>query len=65
MTTSLRGPGWQGTIPKGVTQQIESPNNTVWLIGRTFVESDSDLATAYGLAQQIQVTSLSQWQPSH
>jgi hypothetical protein len=61
----ITGPGWQGTVPKGVTQQIKSPNNTVLLIGRTLVESDGDLATAYGLARQIQVTSLSQWQPSH
>lgn len=60
----ISGPGWHGTVPDGVTQ-IVAPNNTVLLIGRTLVESDSDLATAYGLAQQIQVTPLSQWQPSH
>jgi len=60
----ISGPDWKGTVPSGVTQQITSPNNTVSLIGRTLVESDSDLATAYGLAKQIQVTPLSQWQPS-
>ncbi len=59
----ISGPGWQGTVPNGV-KQIVAPNNTVLLIGRTLVESDSDLATAYGLAKQIQVTPLSQWQPS-
>lgn len=57
----ITGPGWKGTVPKGLTQQIASPNDTVLLIGRTLVESDSDLATAYGLAKQIQVTPLSQW----
>jgi hypothetical protein len=41
--------------------QIAAPNNMVLLIGRTLVESDSDLATAYGLAKQIQVTPLSEW----
>jgi len=61
----ISGPGWQGTVPAGVTQQIVAPDNTILLIGRTLVESDSDLATAYGLAKQIQVTPLSQWQPSH
>jgi hypothetical protein len=61
----ISGPGWHGTVPAGITQQIGSPNNTVALIGRTLVESDSDLATAYGLAKQIQVTPLSQWQPGH
>lgn len=59
----ISGPGWKGKVPDGV-KQIISPNNTVLLIGRTLVESDSDLATAYGLAKQIQLTPLSQWQPS-
>lgn len=58
----ISGPGWQGKLPAGV-RQIVSPDNTVFLIGRTLVESDSDLATAYGLAKQIQLTPLSQWQP--
>jgi hypothetical protein len=56
------GPDWQGTVPEGVTQ-IFSPNNTVLLIGRVLVENDSDLATAYGLEKQIQLTPLSHWQP--
>ena len=59
----ISGPGWKGKVPDGM-KQIVSPNNTVLLIGRTLVESDSDLATAYGLAKQIQVTPLSHWQPS-
>ena len=59
----ISGPGWKGTLPEGV-KQISSPNNTVLLLGRTLVESDSDLSTAYGLAKQIQVTPLSHWQPS-
>lgn len=58
----ISGPGWKGTVPNGVTQ-IAAPNNTVLLIGRTLVESDSDLATAYALAKQIRLTPLSQWQP--
>ena len=54
----IGGPGWQGTVPGGA-KQISSPNNSVLVIGRVLVESDSDLATAYGLAKQIQVTPLS------
>jgi hypothetical protein len=57
----ISGPGWKGKVPVGV-KQIVSPNNTVFVIGRTLVESDSDLATAYGLAKQIQLTPLSHWQ---
>jgi hypothetical protein len=55
----ITGPGWKGTVPNGMTQ-IDAPNNTVLLIGRTLVESDIDLAAAYGLAKQIQVSPLSQ-----
>ena len=58
----ISGPGWKGKVPDGV-RQIVAPDNTVLLIGRTLVESDSDLTTAYGLAKQIQVTPLSRWQP--
>jgi len=36
----------------------------VLILGRVFVENDSDLATAYDLSKQIQLTPLSQWQPS-
>ena len=54
----MSGPGWKGAVSQGMTQ-ISSPNNSVLVIGRVFVESDSDLPTAYGLAKQIQLTPLS------
>jgi hypothetical protein len=54
----MSGPGWKGTVSQAMTQ-IASPNNSVLVIGRVFVESDSDLPTAYGLAKQIQLTPLS------
>jgi hypothetical protein len=53
----VAGPGWQGAVPSGMTQ-ISSPNNSVLVIGRVLVYSDSDLSTAYGLAKQIQLTPL-------
>ena len=55
----ISGPGWKGTVPQGMAQ-IASPNNAVLVVGRVFVESDSDLPSAYRLAQQIQLTPLSQ-----
>jgi hypothetical protein len=58
----ITGPGWKGQVPSGM-KQISSPNNSVLLLGRVLVESDSDLATAYGLSKQIQLTPLSHWQP--
>ncbi len=58
----ISGPGWKGAVPPGMTQ-IASPHNSVLVLGRVFVESDSDLPTAYGLAKQIQLTELRRWQP--
>jgi hypothetical protein len=52
------GPGWKGQVPSGM-KQISSPNSSVLVIGRVFVENDSDLPTAYGLAKQIQLAPLS------
>jgi hypothetical protein len=59
----VSGPGWEGQVPGGMTQ-ISSPNNSVLVFGRTLVESDSDLSTAYALSKQIQLTPLSGWQHS-
>ena len=55
----LSGPGWKGTVANGVTQ-IASPNNSVLVVGRVFIENDSDLPTAYALAKQIQLGPLNQ-----
>jgi hypothetical protein len=57
----ITAPGWQGKVPAGVTQ-ISSPVKAVLVVGRTLVESDSDVATAYNLSKQIQLTPLSQWE---
>ena len=53
----VSGPRWKGTRPQGTTQ-ICSPNNSVFVIGRILVHIDSDLATTYNLAKQIQVAPL-------
>jgi hypothetical protein len=58
----ITGPGWKGLVPGGM-KQIASPNNSVLVIGRVLVESDSDLSTAYDLSKQIQLTPLSNIQP--
>jgi hypothetical protein len=53
----VSGPGWNGVEPPGMSQ-ISAPNNSVLVISRVLVESDTDLSTAYGLAKQIQLTPL-------
>ena len=55
----ISGPDWKGAVPQGLSQ-ISSPNNSVLVVGRVLVHSDSDLPTAYGLARQIQLSSLTQ-----
>ncbi len=52
-------PGWKGTVPQGM-MQIPSPNNSVLVVGRVFVENNGDLPTAYALAKQIQLMPLDQ-----
>ena len=53
-TIKITRPGWQGTVPGGLPQ-IATPNNSVLVIGRVLVYSDSDLPTAYGLARLLQL----------
>jgi hypothetical protein len=53
----ITGPGWDGAVPRKMAR-ISSPNNSVLVLGRVFVEGDNDLSTAHGLAKQIQVVPL-------
>lgn len=53
----ITGPHWEGQVPGGM-RQISSPNNSVLVVGRVFVENDGDLSAAYGLAKQIQLAPL-------
>jgi hypothetical protein len=59
----ITGPGWKGTVPQGM-KQVSSPNNSVLVLGRVLVESDSDLSIAYDLTIQIKLSPLNGWQPS-
>lgn len=45
---------WKGQVPSGM-KQISSPNNSVLVIGRVLVYSESDLSTAGDLAKQIRL----------
>ncbi len=55
----VTGPDWEGQVPSGMTR-VSSPSNSVLIIGRILVYSDSDLPTACELAKQIRFTQLSQ-----
>ena len=59
----ITGPGWRGQAPGGM-RQISSSNNSVLVEGRVLATTDSEVAPAYELAKQIQLTPLSGWQPT-
>jgi len=55
----ITGPNWKRQGPSDM-KQVSSPNNSVLVLGRVLVESDSDLPTAHHLAEQIRLTPLNQ-----
>ena len=54
----ITGPGWNGQTPHGM-KQVSSRDNSVLVVGRVLVYSDSDLSAAYDLAKQIRLAPLS------
>lgn len=57
-TYVITGPGFKGTLPAGA-KEIKSPTNTVWILGRTRVENDADVAKVAALQKQFSLTTLS------
>jgi len=55
---AVTGPGWSGTLPKGV-QQLKSPTNMVWIIGRTQTNGPKDYAAVHAIQKQYRLTPLS------
>jgi hypothetical protein len=47
---------WNGQVAG--MKRVSSPNNSVLVIGRVLVYTDSDLPTAYSLAKQVRFTAL-------
>ncbi len=57
----VTGPGWTGQIPAGM-KQIEAPTASVWIIGRTQVNSKADGdKVVVPLQKQYKLTPLSAW----
>lgn len=42
----ITGPSYTGTIPSGYVRTIQSPTNSVWLLGRTYVNGPTDVSAA-------------------
>ena len=56
---AIVGPFWRGTLPQGLSGVVDAPTNTVWLIGRTLVHGEADLASAAELTKQYKLVPLS------
>jgi hypothetical protein len=58
----ITGTDWKGQVPSGL-KEISSPNNSVLVIGRVLVYSDSDLSTAFNLAKRIRLAAIGNSRP--
>jgi hypothetical protein len=57
---AIVGPRWKGELPKDV-EEIRSPTEMVWLLGRTQTNGKADYATVAKIQDQFKLTPLSQW----
>jgi hypothetical protein len=54
-TYAFVGPGWHGTIPRGVVR-IDVPTPDAWLLGRTQVKGSADLLPAVDLEAKYSIS---------
>jgi len=55
---AIVGPGWTGTLPKGV-EELKSPTGIVWMIGRTQTDGPKDYAAVHAIQNQYKLVPLS------
>lgn len=56
---AITGPGWNGTVPAGVTQ-YKSPTGIVWILGRIYCTgTPEDYAAVHKLQDEISIVPLS------
>jgi len=59
-TYAISGPGWQGALPKGVTE-IKAPTAIGWMIGRTQTDGKKDYEAVHQFQAGLKVVPLSAW----
>lgn len=56
---AITGPGWQGTLPQGVTE-YKSPTNLAWILGRTYCTgTPADYQAVHKIQDQYKLVPLS------
>ncbi len=55
---AITGPGWSGTLPKGVIE-IKAPTNMAWIIGRTQTDGPADYPAVHKIQNGLKLTPLS------
>ena len=64
-TYAITGPGWKGTLPKGVTE-YKSPTGIVWILGRIYCTgTPEDYKAVHALQDQVSVVPLSAYGKPH
>ena len=62
---AITGPGWNGTLPKGVTE-YKSPTGIVWILGRIYCTgTPEDYKAVHALQDQVSVVPLSAYGKPH
>ena len=60
-TYAITGPGWKGTLPKGV-KEYKSPTSIVWILGRIYCTgTPEDYAAVHALQDQFGLVPLSSY----
>jgi hypothetical protein len=60
----ITGPNWSGTLPAGL-EQLKSPTNSAWIIGRTQTNGPEDYPVVNALQAQYKLTPLSAFGKSY
>jgi hypothetical protein len=56
----IAGPGWSGIVPRGM-QQLKSPTNMVWILGRTQTNGPEDYSAVHSIQDGYTLVPLSQY----
>ncbi|MBS0590468.1 MAG: DUF1254 domain-containing protein [Proteobacteria bacterium] len=59
-TYAIVGPNWKGELPKGL-KRLDSPTNSVWLLGRTLIDGPEDLAAVHAQQDRYRLIPLTDW----